>query len=77
MRHEADNQRFTGNVTNTTSSTVAAVPRRDPSVEQTGTRPNSTQDLGAGESMPVTLDAGGQNFDWWSVHAETGGGGGG
>ena len=77
MRYEAANQRFTGTVTNTTSSTVAAVRVEIHLSNGEELGPTPRKDLGAGESVPVTLDAGGQDFDWWSVHAETGGGGGG
>ncbi len=71
IRYEAVNERFTGTVTNTTSSTVAAVRVEIHLSNGEELGPTPRKDLGAGESMPVTLDASGQNFDWWSVHAES------
>ena len=72
MAFEAATERFTGTVTNTTAATVAAVRveiHLDNGVEL---GPSPREDLAAGETRDVVLDASGQAFNRWSVHVEIG-----
>ena len=63
---------FTGTVTNTTNATVRQVRVEIHLSNGTELGPTPRVDLAAGERHAVELDAGGQNFDWWSVHIEIG-----
>ena len=75
VSYDPGTQMFTGTVTNATSSTLTRVRieiHLDNGVELGPTTP---VDLGPGQTIPVTLDATGQDFQTWGAHPETGGGG--
>ncbi len=69
-------QRFDGTMTNTTGSTVTNVRVEIHLSNGTELGPTPRVDLAPRENRPVTLDASGQNFDWYSVHVEIGSGSG-
>ena len=77
MSYDSGQQRFTGTVTNTTNSTAPAVRVEIHLSNGVELGPTPRSDLAAGAKQAVELDARGQSFDWWSVHVEMGGGGGG
>ncbi len=76
ISYNSSTQRFDGTVTNTTGSTVTDVRVEIHLSNGTELGPTPRVDLQAQESRPVTLDASGQNFDWYSVHVEIGSSGG-
>lgn len=76
ISYNPSSQRFDGTVTNTTGSTVTDVRVEIHLSNGTELGPTPRVDLQAQESRPVTLDASGQNFDWYSVHVEIGSSGG-
>ena len=73
--HSADEE-FRGTMTNTTDSAVsdARVEIHLSNGKELGPTPRTT--LAAGESKDVTLDAAREQFSWFSVHVELGGGSG-
>ena len=74
ISYDSGNLRFNGTVTNTTGATVTDVRTEIHLSNGRELGPTPRINLAAGESQPVTLDASGQNFDWYSVHVEFGGG---
>jgi len=72
LSYNSSGQRFDGTVTNTTNSTVSDVRVEIHLSNGTELGPTPRTNLNAQESKPVTLDARGQNFDWYSVHVEIG-----
>ena len=72
LSYDPSGQRFNGTVTNTTNSAVSEVRVEIHLSNGTELGPTPRTNLGAQESKPVTLDASGQNFDWYSVHVEFG-----
>ena len=72
IRYDASSRRFSGTVTNTTGATVTAVRVEIHLSNGTELGPTPRVDLAAGAKQAVTLDASGQNFDWYSVHVEIG-----
>ena len=72
ISYSSSGQRFSGTVTNTTGSTVTDVRVEVHLSNGTELGPTPRIDLKAQESRPITLDASGQNFDWYSVHVEIG-----
>lgn len=65
-------QRFDGTVTNTTGSTVTDVRVEIHLSNGNELGPSPRVDLTAGQVHNVTLDASGQDFNWYSVHVEIG-----
>lgn len=76
IRYYSADEEFRGAMTNTTNSSVsgARVEIHLSNGKELGPTPRTT--LAAGESKDVTLDAAGQQFSWFSVHIELGGGSG-
>ncbi|MCY4397930.1 MAG: hypothetical protein OXE96_01100 [Gemmatimonadetes bacterium] len=72
ISYNATTQRFAGSVTNTTGSTVTDVRVEIHLSNGTELGPTPRVDLNAQETQPVTLDASGQTFDWYSIHVEIG-----
>ena len=72
ISYNSSSQRFSGTVTNTTGSTVTDVRVEIHLSNGTELGPTPRVELKAQEGRPVTLDASGQNFDWYSVHVEIG-----
>ena len=72
ISYNSSGQRFSGTVTNTTGSTVTDVRVEIHLSNGTELGPTPRIDLKAQESRPITLDASGQDFDWYSVHVEIG-----
>ena len=72
LSYDPARQRFDGTVTNTTNSIVINVRIEIHLSNGSELGPTPGMSLNAQESKPVTLDASGQNFDWYSVHVELG-----
>ncbi len=72
ISYDASGRRFNGTVTNTTGATVTDVRVEIHLSNGTELGPTPRVDLAAGAKQSVTLDAAGQNFDWYSVHVELG-----
>lgn len=72
ISYDASSRRFNGTVTNTTGATVTDVRVEIHLSNGTELGPTPRVDLAAGAKQSVTLDAAGQNFDWYSVHVELG-----
>ena len=72
ISYDASGRRFNGTVTNTTGATVTDVRVEIHLSNGTELGPTPRVDLAAGAKQSVTLDAAGQNFDWYSVHVEIG-----
>lgn len=72
ISYDATSRRFNGTVTNTTGATVTDVRVEIHLSNGTELGPTPRVDLAAGAKQSVTLDASGQNFDWYSVHVEFG-----
>ncbi len=72
ISYNASNQRFDGSVTNTNSSSVTDVRVEIHLSNGRELGPTPRVGLEANETKSVTLDASGQNFDWYSVHVELG-----
>ncbi|MXX55307.1 MAG: hypothetical protein F4106_11735 [Gemmatimonadetes bacterium] len=72
LSYDSSSQRFNGTATNTTNSPVSDVRVEIHLSNGTELGPTPRTSLNAQESKPVTLDARGQNFDWYSVHVEFG-----
>ena len=72
ISYDAPGRRFNGTVTNTTGATVTDVRVEIHLSNGTELGPTPRVDLAAGAKQSVTLDASGQNFDWYSVHVELG-----
>ena len=73
LSYNATAQRFNGTVTNTTNSTVNDVRVEIHLSNGMELGPTPRTNLNAQEAKPVTLDAQGQSFDWYTVHVEFGG----
>jgi len=76
ISYDSSNERFDGTVTNNNDTTVTDVRVEIHLSNGTELGPTPRVDLAAGESKPVTLDASGENFTWYSVHVELGSGSG-
>ena len=74
ISYNSGTQSFEGTVRNTTGSPVTDVRVEIHLSNGNELGPTPRVALNAGETKPVTLDARGQNFDWYSVHVELGGG---
>ena len=72
ISYNSSAQRFDGTVTNTTGSTVTDVRVEIHLSNGTELGPSPRVDLTAGQVRNVTLDASGQDFNWYSVHVELG-----
>lgn len=72
ISYDASGRRFNGTVTNTTGATVTDVRVEIHLSNGTELGPTPRVDLAAGAKQSVTLDAAGQNFNWYSVHVELG-----
>jgi len=72
ISYDASGRPFNGTVTNTTGATVTDVRVEIHLSNGTELGPTPRVDLAAGAKQSVTLDAAGQNFDWYSVHVELG-----
>lgn len=72
ISYNASNQRFDGSVTNTSASAVADVRVEIHLSNGTELGPTPRVGLGPNETKPMTLDASGENFNWYSVHVELG-----
>ncbi|MYC14508.1 MAG: hypothetical protein F4Y39_12340 [Gemmatimonadetes bacterium] len=72
MRYDSQQEMFTGTLTNTTSATVSNVRVEIHLSNRVELGPTSRVNMTAGQVSPVTLEANGQNFNWWSVHVEIG-----
>ena len=73
MSYDQNTQKFNGTVTNTNDAAVSDVRVEIHLSNGTELGPTPRTGLATQESKPVTLDATGQSFDWWSVHVELGG----
>lgn len=74
ISYDSSAERFDGTVTNNNDTTVTDVRVEIHLSNGTELGPTPRVDLAAGESKPVTLDASGQSFTWYSVHVELGSG---
>lgn len=76
IRYHSSKEEFRGTMTNTTNSSVsdARVEIHLSNGRDLGPTPRTA--LAGGESKDVALDAAGQQFSWFSVHIELGGGSG-
>ena len=72
--YDAAAETFRGEVVNTTSATVTQVRVEIHLSNGVELGPTPREDLAAGESRPVELDASGQTFTSWSVHVDLGSG---
>ncbi|MCY4574023.1 MAG: hypothetical protein OXF01_14615 [Gemmatimonadetes bacterium] len=72
ISYNATTHRFDGSVTNTNASAVTDVRVEIHLSNGTELGPTPRVSLGADETKSVTLDASGQNFNWYSVHVELG-----
>ena len=72
MSYDQNTQKFNGTVTNTNDAAVSDVRVEIHLSNGTELGPTPRTGLATQESKPVTLDATGQSFDWWSVHVELG-----
>ncbi|MCY3872375.1 MAG: hypothetical protein OXG87_22755 [Gemmatimonadetes bacterium] len=72
MRYDSQQEMFTGTLTNTTNATVSNVRVEIHLSNRVELGPTSRMNMTAGQTSPVTLEANGQNFNWWSVHVEIG-----
>ena len=72
MRYDSQQEMFTGTLTNTTNATVSNVRVEIHLSNGVELGPSSRMNMTAGQISPVTLEANGQNFNWWSVHVELG-----
>lgn len=73
--YDSTRQVFTGTVRNTTTATVTQVRVEIHLSNGVELGPTPRTDLVAGETKSIELDAQGQSFTWFSVHAEIGSGG--
>jgi len=74
IRYHSSDEEFRGTMTNTTDSPVsdARVEIHLSNGKELGPTPGTG--VAGGENTDVTLDAAGQDFSWFSVHIELGGG---
>ena len=72
ISYNSTTEKFSGTITNTTDTTVANVRVEIHLSNGNELGPTTPVDLAANESRPVTLDASGQSFTWYSVHVEVG-----
>ena len=72
MSYDRAAQAFIGTVENTTSATLQQVRVEVHLSNGVELGPTTPQDLAAGNTMPVRLDAAGQSFTGWTPHAEVG-----
>ena len=70
--YDSSQGEFTGTVTNTTNATVRQVRVEIHLSNGRELGPTPRVDLAPGQSDTFELDAGGQSFEWWSVHVEIG-----
>ena len=75
LRYDQPSETFTGMLTNTTGAPVADVRVEIHLSNGVELGPTPRIMIGAGETSPVELDAGGQSFTSFSVHIEIGPGG--
>lgn len=75
LNFDSPSSSFVGAVENTTSGTLSRVRVEVHLSNGTELGPTEPMDLNAGETIDVTLDASGENFETWSAHPEVGGGG--
>ena len=71
-RYDSSRRAFTGEVRNTTNATVRQVRVEIHLSNGAELGPTPRVDLAAGQHDAIELDAGGHNFDWWTVHVEIG-----
>ena len=72
MSYDKAAQAFVGTVENTTNATLQQVRVEVHLSNGVELGPTTPQDLAAGNTMPVRLDATGQSFTGWTPHAEVG-----
>ncbi len=72
ISYNSSAERFEGTVTNTNDTTVTDVRVEIHLSNGNELGPTPRIDLAPDESRPVTLDASGQSFTWYSVHVEIG-----
>ena len=72
MSYDAGASAFIGTVENTTNTTLQQVRVEVHLSNGTELGPTTPQDLVAGKSMAVRLDAAGESFTGWTPHAEVG-----
>ena len=72
MSYDQGASAFIGTVENTTSGTLQQVRVEVHLSNGTELGPTPPQDLAAGKSMAVRLDAAGESFTGWTPHAEVG-----
>ena len=72
MSYDTAAQAFVGTVENTTNATLQQVRVEVHLSNGVELGPTTPQDLAAGRTMPVRLDAAGQSFTGWTPHAEVG-----
>ena len=72
MSYDAGASAFIGTVENTTTATLQQVRVEVHLSNGTELGPTTPQDLAAGKSMAVRLDAAGERFTGWTPHAEVG-----
>lgn len=66
------NEKFTGTVENVTTATVSQVRVEVHLSNGTELGPTTPQDLTTSQTLNVELNASGETFSTWSVHAEVG-----
>lgn len=66
---------FTGTLKNITSKTIIKVRLEIHLSNQTELGPTQEFDLAPNEQKVVSLNASGESFSWWTMHAESGSGG--
>ena len=72
MKYDSQKKSFTGTLVNTTNESVADVRVEIHLSNGVELGPTPRVNMTPGQTSPVTLDAGGQNFNQWSVHVEIG-----
>ncbi|MHC4534655.1 MAG: FxLYD domain-containing protein [Planctomycetota bacterium] len=75
LNYDSTTSSFVGTVENITDKPVSAVRVEVHLSNGTELGPTERNDLSPGEKIAVKLSAGGQDFDWWKAHAESGEGG--
>ena len=74
VNYDSTREVFTGTVRNTTSATVTQVRVEIHLSNGVELGPTPREDLAAGETKPIELDAREQTFFWFTVHVEIGSG---
>ncbi len=72
IRYDAEKKTFVGNMANTTDAIAPGARVEVHLSNGTEIGPTPKIDMRPGQVSPVTLDASGQTFTWWSVHVELG-----